>query len=644
MQDRIFSSRRTVVLALVLFHGWVVPASHGSEAAEGAVSPEAASGVMLGLPASGASTGAETFRLPGSRFGLGVDLWAEGLDSFQNTWAETLITQTDANGTVTTRVIPGDPGLNNRKFDYRWELRSFGAQVPVALPDFSLGRIGRLYPRFTLEAARVEATLEVLDRTGGGADLRREGEGTLWGVGLDLVGRFGEEDRWFAGGGYRYRELSNLDLSSALPPVGPPALPPNASTGVPLPVEEVRLDRREHAVTGLVGRAIGDRLFPYVGLRGRLADLEVDDSLEVASSFPGLRFQVRSSSRLESDAVLAVAGVDARLGPLVAHLEAVGGDGDWGGLLKLVYARWPEATSSADVQRSEHTKRRERWLRRAAAISAALFPLLEGVERRFHERLRELESAPYGAPEAEKLLDVTEADLLEVLGRFEDLGALRAYAGEFFRRKREEIGEEGPVGLRGGSPPPAGGAHRVAFAGPLHSPEAVVLESPADEGGWSRFWGGVGSFLGALATGARDEELYIEVEISVSDTPLRLCPGDVRPQCLQGGRRCGCREGKSLPVGKRVDLWRGLHMYRFRFPRSLADSSVACQDYLSTNCDERSLECSPVQPSRDDTPQYVQCTSPSSNCILDLWLSGPRVRCLVSESGCGCEGAISLSD
>lgn len=602
----------------------------------------AAADASAGLSAAGGSTGAQAARLPGSRFGLGLDLWAEGLDGFENTWAETTVTQPDANGTVTTTVIPGDPALNNRKFDYRWELRTFGAQVPVALPDFPFGRLGRLYPRLTLEAARVEATFEVLDRTGGGADLHRQGEGTLWGLGLDLVGRFGEEDRWFAGGGYRYRQLSNLDLSSALPQAGPPTFPPTASTAVQLPFEEVRLDRREHAVTARVGRAFGDRVFPYLGIRGRLADLEVEDSLDIHSPLQGLDFQVRSSSRFENDAVLAVGGVDARLGPLVLHVEAAAADSDWSALVKLVYARWPEAISSEEIRRTEHAKRRERWLRRAAAISAALVPLLEEVERRFLERRRELESGPYGPGDVEALLDVTEEDLLEVLGRFEDLGALRAYAKDFFRRQREQVRADGGGTSLGRSPPPAGGARPVALAGPRHAPGAPALVPPPPEerGGWGRLLDAVGGFLSALVTGAREDELYIEVEISASDPPLRLCPGDVSLACLRGEKSCDCREGEEA-------VWRGLHLYRFKFPQNLeVDSRVDCQAYVQRNCDQPSLRCDPETPDvRGTSPQYVECTDADAACRLDLWEApSPLVRCSVSEPPCGCRGVRSTAE
>ena len=108
---------------------------------------------------------AESPGAAGVGFGLGIDFRWENLDSLLNAADTTTVTRRDGCENV-TQVVPGDPALNNRKFDYRFEARTAGGQVPVALPRFSLGSGVSVYPSLVLEAAVTDVTFDFRDRTG----------------------------------------------------------------------------------------------------------------------------------------------------------------------------------------------------------------------------------------------------------------------------------------------------------------------------------------------------------------------------------------------------------------------------------------------------------------------------------------------
>ena len=108
---------------------------------------------------------AESPGVGGFGFGLGIDFRWEDLDSLLNAADTTTVTTHNPNGNVVTQVVPSDPALNNRKFDYRFEVKSAGGQVPVALPRFSLGRGVTVYPSLVVEAGLTEVTFDFHDWT-----------------------------------------------------------------------------------------------------------------------------------------------------------------------------------------------------------------------------------------------------------------------------------------------------------------------------------------------------------------------------------------------------------------------------------------------------------------------------------------------
>jgi hypothetical protein len=266
----------------------------------------------------------------GFGFGLGIDLGWEELDSLATAAATTTVTTRDANGREVTQVIPGDPALTNRKFDFRFEVETAGGQAPIALPRFSLGRAVTVFPSLVIEAAVTDVTFHFDDRTNPEDSTSVTARGTSYGLGLESVATLGRSNRWYLAAGYRYRDLPSLELERS-----PPVAPFTHSGAVSH--DEVRLSQETHRATLRVGRAFrGGRFNPYLGLRGRWTELDVVDELDFRSSL-GDETVLRTHTRYESDSALGVAGIDARLGgPVLGRAEVTFGDGDAALLLKTV--------------------------------------------------------------------------------------------------------------------------------------------------------------------------------------------------------------------------------------------------------------------------------------------------------------------
>jgi len=350
----------------------------------------------------------------GAGFSLGLDFHFDDLDSLLNTSASTTVTLFDGAGGRFTQVIPGDPGLNNRKFDYRFKRRSWGAQGPIALPPVTLGGGMTLLPSLVVEAATTEVTFDFRDRTQPELSTSITGRGTALGVGLEGVA-LDSERRWFLGAGYRFRTLPDFELERS-PPVDPL---------LDVVHDEVRLRQETHLATLRVGRVSANgRFAPYLGGRGRWTELEIDDELGFVSPL-GPRTDLRSRFRFESDSALAVAGVDARLGgPFAGRVEVTYGDGDVATLLKVVYLLGGESGTPNRIARdiAHEFRRIEQEFSRAADEIAPL---------------RAVSPAAYLA-RALELLDRTEKEAVRVLERF-DFIALADWLRSRFSEARDAL-------------------------------------------------------------------------------------------------------------------------------------------------------------------------------------------------------------
>lgn len=558
---------------------------------------------------------AESPGASGARFGLGLDFRLDDLDSLLNAALTATVTLRDPEGGSSTQVIPGDPTLNNRKFDYEVEVRSWGAQAPIALPRMPLGGGMTLFPSLVVEAAWTEVTFDFRDRTEPELSTAIAGRGVSWGAGLEAAA-LGREGKWFLGGGYRFRTLPDLDLERS-PPFDP-------ILGVVH--DEVRLDQDTHLASLRVGRVFaGGRVTPWLGVRGRWTELEIDDEASFVSP-NGIETDLRTRSRFESDSVLAVAGVDAWLGGHVAgRAEVSYGDGDVATLLKVVYMSRPDARvpprSPGDI--ADHFRR----IRREFVTAAdEIVPLQTSDPTAYVRR-------------ALDLLARTEEQAVEVLEEF-DFIALADWIRARFDDARDALGSS-PTATDGSARPPfePRGRPLVLPAAVLHGPDRAPRGAGATgEVSWYRR---VLRALGLVIV--RDDEdcmavtVQFEVEVEESGDNLSLI---VYPASAPTRVKV-----KHLKKSQRLDDRRELRMAK--------TDEIKIGDY--TYCIDEGADSSGDGPPCGDEaagpPRFrFRCLSnrkprpgPHADCPLDLATSPvTRVKCELPASGPSSGGSCAL--
>lgn len=310
-------------------------------------SPVPPAGLPLGPEDGGAPAAAEDEgragrearppRRPGARspttggfgIGLGLDLLFDHQSGLGTAASRTTVTLRDPHGDERTFVRPGDPELEDRKFDKGVTFRGLGLQAPVALPSFSLGPAVAVYPAVVLEASLVETEIEIVPITEPGPSTSLEGSGVMLGLGIDWVATACRRCRLFWGGGYRYCILPELGLEPSVRAGGP---------GLEVPREEVRLSAESHRVAGRVGYAFrGGRLAPYLGARYRTTDLELEDKLLLMDAVLGQETELDTRTDLEGEGAAAVLGLDLTVAERYAvRLEAALGEDQASALVKVV--------------------------------------------------------------------------------------------------------------------------------------------------------------------------------------------------------------------------------------------------------------------------------------------------------------------
>jgi hypothetical protein len=355
----------------------------------------------------------------GARYGLGLDAFFEHQESLRITFNEQRITSGDL-----SEIVRTDPGLLNRKFDLRWDLAGLGVQPAVTLP---LPRTLGIYPTLVFQAAVADVGLDFHDRNVPGDSSSLDGRGPLFGSGLDLTRTLCRSCPWFAGASYFFQKIPSMTIDRS---------PAFAPAGFEVLEDRVRLGRDVHAVSARAGYGSpGSPAVFYVGALHRWNDVTIDDRLRYRDPFR-TETALSSRTRLESEVTLALAGVEARLGPrLFGRLEASVGDGDRGGLLRLVYLAGP----SPNPPKPPHSPSKEEYARIAGRL---------------------LEIRTELAAFLDNLGDVVALDvLLEQLDHFErevldtladpEYAALRDLVTYEFQKVRDSLMQGGPA-----APPP----------------------------------------------------------------------------------------------------------------------------------------------------------------------------------------------
>jgi len=508
----------------------------------------------------------------GSRYGLGLDLFFEHQESLRISFAEQTIQTRDLlTGREEVEVLRTDPGLLNRKFDILWDLAGAGIQPAVALP---LPRTLGLYPTLVLQAASADVSLDFHDRNRPGDTSSLEGRGPLFGTGLDLTRSLCRSCPWFAGASYRFQRLPSLTVDRS-PSFGP--------QDFEILKDEVRLSRDAQEVSARVGYGFsGNRVVSYLGVSRLKNDVEIEDHLRYLDPFGEVETDLLSRTRLESEVTLALAGVEARLGPrLFSRMETSVGERDWGVLFRVVY--FPSrATTGPDFPSI------------AAQLRAIRKELVESV----NDLPEIVELAVVNA-----LLDRIERKLLAVLP-FPELAALQDSVREQFRKAREVLARETAGASSVHSRPRAVPA--ALRTGWFMSPETATARLAPQLRRKPEVSGGFDSIVAFI-------DLLIK-RFENDDVRINLC---VRTEPAQGARvvlypLSYPEGGDRIRSNDKVPLRRGLYAYR-----------VALSNYGLLQCPEKN----------------------SDECRLDLLSRDrPFVRCMLSKSQTSPEGSCTVTD
>lgn len=365
----------------------------------------------------------------GARFGLGLDSFFEKQKSLRIRSQQSVTLLQGPDGLPLPMIVNGDAELLNRKFDLEWELRGAGVQVPLALSCFRLTDLVRVFPTVTFEASMADITLNILDKPEPGFSTSLQGRGPLFGTNIGVTATLG--GAWFAGTTYHYRSLPSLAVDRS---------PGFAAPGFEVLHDEVRLSQEIHEVSTKAGYVTADgKTAYYTGVRARQTDVEIEDELRLRDGIFGRETELNSRSKLGSEVVQAVVGVDRHLrGPLFARTEATFGDQDYGVMVTIAYVM----TQNKDLNDAK-------FLDHMRGIAAALAPQIALVLADFRARWGTLKvvDGPGGAPsykatEVFRLLLGAEGRLLDALNLYPELEPLVDWVRDRFQESREALEAE----------------------------------------------------------------------------------------------------------------------------------------------------------------------------------------------------------
>ncbi|HEX6903915.1 MAG TPA: hypothetical protein VF789_29660 [Thermoanaerobaculia bacterium] len=324
-----------------------------------------------------------------ARFGLGLDVFFEHQESLRFSFLEQTVRTRDLlTGGEEIGVMRTDPGLLNRKFDLQLELAGVGIQPAIALPSVGLPRDLRLYPTLVFQAASADVSLDFHDRTRAEDSSSLDGRGSLFGAGLDLATSLCQGCPWFTGASYRFQRLPSFTVDRS-PPFGP--------SGFNVLEDEVRLSREVQEASARAGYSFsGNQVVSYIGVSHRWTDVEIEDHLRYRDPYGEVETTLDSLTRLDSETTLALAGVEARLGPrLFSRMETSVGDGDWGVLFRLSYLLTEPAPPTDPLYleiAARIRKIRAEYLKAVNGLPevvdlAVIYALLERTERKLLDAL-----------------------------------------------------------------------------------------------------------------------------------------------------------------------------------------------------------------------------------------------------------------
>ncbi len=498
-----------------------------------------------------------------ARFGLGLDVFFEHQESLRISFLEqTLRTRDLLTGGEENGVVRTDPGLLNRKFDIELDLSGVGIQPAIALPSVGLPRDLRLYPTLIFQAASADVSLDFHDRTRAEDSSSLDGRGPLFGTGLDLSTSLCQNCPWFTGASYRFQRLPSLTVDRS-PPFGP--------SGFNVLEDEVQLSREVQEASARAGYSFsGNQVVSYIGVSHRWTDVEIEDHLRYRDPFGEVETTLDSLTRLDSETTLALAGIEARLGPrLFSRMETSVGDGDWGVLFRMSYLLTREPTPPKNQHYSE-------------------------IAARIREIRAEYVKAVDSLPEVVELaviyalLNRTEKELLDALP-FPEFAALHDSVRDRFRKALEMLAR-GTVGPDSACSLPRIVPAVLSMSGSISARPAAVrfAEEPR-----SKLYLLV-DFFDLIIKRLEDNNIVIEVCVKTMPQGASVT---IHPLGYDGKGQRGTTKSNGPVI-----LHRGLHAYK-----------ISLDGYESVLCSLNNLkECDPLDLLSWDDP-YIECRLKRSN-------------------------------
>lgn len=382
----------------------------------------------------------------GMKYGVGATAFFENQTSLESTLARTTITLRDLDRNVTdTRVFTEDPRLTNTKLDFELELKGAGILVPVGLPQIPNTGTVSIYPTFFFELTAVDVGFDVFDTTTQPAqplgtfeavtldtgfdafaaaqqaiNSSSQGNGPMFGLGLDLTARVCSSCKWIANWSYWYRFIPSLDVDRPL------GLFPDFEAAF----DSLSLTREAHEVSSRVGYAVSagsHRYVPFTGVLYKRTKLELEDEVRFLDPLIGLETTLESFSRFESETVQALAGFDVQLSNSVfGRLETAFGEGDYGVSFQITWSKGPPPKLPKFPKREKKQTR-------------VINSILEQLRQLRRDFLREWDSLPvitsadgspaYSTREVRSLLERSRDRFLEILS-YRQLVAMQNYVAD----------------------------------------------------------------------------------------------------------------------------------------------------------------------------------------------------------------------
>lgn len=466
----------------------------------------------------------------GARFGLGLDVFFEHQESLKISFLEQTVRTRDLlTGGEETGVMRTDPGLLNRKFDLQLDLAGVGIQSAIALPSVGLPRDLRLYPTLVFQAASADVSLDFHDGTRAEDSSSLDGQGPLFGTGLDLATSLCRNCPWFTGASYRFQRLPSLTVDRS-PPFGP--------AGFNVLEDEVRLGREVQEASARAGYSFsGNQVVSYLGVSHRWTDVEIEDHLRYRDPFGEVETTLDSLTRLDSETTLALAGVEARLGPrLFSRMETSVGDGDWGVLFRVSYLLTKEPERLTENQSTE--------------IAAQIGKIRTEYVQALNALPETVELAVVYT-----LLDRIEKKLLAILP-FPEFAAMHDSVRYEFRKIRERLAQGNAVDTTRRSPPlfvPA--VLRTDWSMPAEPTALRLAPESRKNSQVSSRTDSLLNFIDLIWKVFSTSD--IEVHLCVTTAPAKGAIVELWPLSFPGG-------GDSVTSNDRTYFYRGLYAYRTR--------------------------------------------------------------------------------